>query len=97
MKEKVEATVKLIENSKSIIAFSGAGASVTAGTLWLLHCEFDRSLLGIGTYRGTEGIDTKEDLKQRVKKKKKVEVEPDDESSDVDYVALQPTRTHTCM
>lgn len=63
---------------------------------------------GIGTYRGTEGIDTKEELGQTnnktVSKKEKKEDddndddeddgEEDDEESDVDYESLIPTVTH---
>jgi hypothetical protein len=65
-----------------IVSFTGAGkrkqhhptnekqgASVTAG---------------IGTYRGTEGIDTKEKLGQG----------QNESESDVDYEKLQPTLTH---
>eukprot|EP01127_Copromyxa_protea_P017247 TRINITY_DN5233_c1_g2_i1.p1 TRINITY_DN5233_c1_g2~~TRINITY_DN5233_c1_g2_i1.p1 ORF type:complete len:426 (+),score=74.04 TRINITY_DN5233_c1_g2_i1:30-1280(+) len=68
--KKVEEATDLVLRSKYITSFTGAGASVTSG---------------IGTYRGTEGIDTKEALGQG---------ESDSEESDVDYESLVPTPTH---
>lgn len=73
MKEKAKQTAELIRGAKSMIAFTGAGASVSAG---------------IGTYRGTEGIDTLDELGQNSNS---------EEESDPDYEGLKPTLTHKAL
>lgn len=82
LNEKVNQAVEMIKNATNIISFTGAGVSVSAG---------------IGTYRGTEGIDTKEELQVSKKSEKQQKEEISEESSDVDYVALNPTPTHLAL
>lgn len=82
IEKQVQEAVDLMLAARRVVCFSGAGISASAG---------------LSTYRGTDGIDTQDQLAEKKKKNGEQEEEEEEEEQDVDYTILQPTFTHKAL
>lgn len=78
--EKIKKQIlPLLLRSKSTVAFTGAGISVSAG---------------LYTYRGAGGIDTLEEFGPKKENNESLTMEREEEEEDPDWTKLQPTLAH---